>query len=108
MTLCGSTHWRHEMATRRLHLPLHSRAAPAERSRTETTAGWWHELAWVPVAGAVGFAVTGAMTWWLDEPRGWMVAVYAPVVFGLFAMYVHLNQIDLLDLITRRWRWGVG
>ncbi len=96
------------MATVRHHLSLHPRTTLIEQSRTEMTAGWWHELVWVPVAGAAGFVVTGALTWWQDVPRGWMVAVYAPVAFALFASYVRSNDIDLIATVKHRWRWGVG
>jgi hypothetical protein len=62
----------------------------------------------VPIAGAVGFAVTAVASWWLELSRGWLVAVYAPVVFALFAAYVRANGIDLRAVVLYRWRWGVG
>ena len=37
-----------------------------------------------------------------------MVAVYAPVVFALFAAYALSNNIDVRSTILRHWRWGAG
>jgi hypothetical protein len=71
-------------------------------------AGWWHELVWVPIAGAVGFALTGITSWWLEMPRSWMVAVYAPAVFALAVAYARVNRVDLPTTFLRHWRWGVG
>src|SRR5688572_24093979 len=96
------------MVTLRPHLTLRPRAAPVERGRMETTAGWWHELGWVPAAGVVGLAVTAVTSWWLELPRGWMVAVYAPVVVTLFAAYLSASRIGVRAVVLRRWRWGVG
>jgi hypothetical protein len=96
------------MVTVRSHPMLHPRAAPIETSWTEMTAGWWHELVWIPIAGAVGFFVTAVTSWWLELSRDWLVAVYAPVVFALFATYVRFNHIDVRSAILRHWRWGVS
>jgi hypothetical protein len=74
----------------------------------ETTEGWWHELVWVPAAGAIGFAVTAVCTWGLELSRSWMVAIYAPVTFALAAAYVITNHVDLRQTLLRHWRLGLG
>jgi hypothetical protein len=96
------------MVTLRPHLPLHFRASPIQPARTETAEGWWHELSWIAAAAVVGFTVTAITSWWLDLSRAWLVAIYAPSVFTLFAAYVHVNNVDLRTTFLQRWRWGVA
>jgi hypothetical protein len=96
------------MATLLHHLPLHPRSTLVGRSRTETAAGWWHELIWVPVAGVLGFAITAVTTWGLELSRSWMVAIYAPAAFALAAAYIVVNKIDLRATLLRHWRLGLG
>jgi hypothetical protein len=96
------------MVTLRPHLPLHLRASGIPPERTEIAAGWWHELSWIAAAAVVGFTVTAVTSWWLELSRAWLVAVYAPSVFALFAAYVYLNGVDIRTIVLRHLGRGVA
>src|SRR5688572_23534616 len=62
---------------------------------------------WVPAAAIVGFAAavfSGA----LEMPRAWFLAVYVPVALAFLAAYARWSDLDLRDLIRRRWDWGLA
>ena len=68
---------------------------------------WYVHLAWVVMAGLLGFLVAVVFSRWLRMPRSWYLLPY--VIFtGAFAwLYFQWSQIRLWDLFQNNWIWGV-
>ncbi len=68
---------------------------------------WYVHLAWVVMAGLLGFLVAAVFSRRLRMPRSWYLLPYV-IVTGAFAwLYFQWSQIPLWELFRNNWGWGV-
>ncbi len=68
---------------------------------------WYSHLAWVLIAGILGFLIPVIFSQWLHLSRSWFVVPYV-FITGIFSfLYFRWGQIDFWGLVQYQWGWGV-
>jgi hypothetical protein len=69
--------------------------------------GWRHQLAWFGAGALAAFLVPLLFTSVLEIQHDVYLAVYFGFVVALLGTYVSRNEIDLVGVMRRNWKWGL-
>lgn len=63
---------------------------------------------WIIIASVIGFGISAISTSLLKLRRNVFLLIYIPVVAVLFALFVKSNEINLPELFSHNWYWGLA
>jgi hypothetical protein len=64
-------------------------------------------IVWILSASFIGFGVASIFAGLLKLPRNLYLLVYIPVVAALFALFIVINKISLIEILSHNWYWGI-
>jgi hypothetical protein len=64
-------------------------------------------IIWILIASALGFTVAAIFAGWLKLKRNVYLLFYIPLVSALFIAFITSNKIDIKEIVTYNWAWGL-
>jgi hypothetical protein len=68
---------------------------------------WYFHMAWVVMAGVLGFAMAAICTRWFRLSRSWYLLPYVAFTGCFSYLYLQWSQLDLWKLVQTNWILGI-